>query len=669
MRQVVRGVTLLDYTVGGPDFATDKFFTTGTSTNCVTGPTQPTCSPIWSLTGSTSVYYDIGGADEVHGESGDDTVYTGAGSDIVFGDAQDDDVIAGWGNDWISGGTGIDTLLGDDGRIFTSRNTGCTATSSAVCTELAEPLYGVYKLRRTDPNTRTSEGDVLNEFIYTPGQVQTSTINVAGKLAKAADLTIYNLGPNVDVGRNKVVDQPLYDANNSDDIIFGGWDDDFIHGGAGDDAISGSEALTSSFNPHFDGASTGSTGLDVIDWVHPYNPGDVLHFGADTNPWHSNHHVAQRLGEFYLYDEYDPRRTILFNADGTPWKGGAAPVTRQFFLNNDAALGHTVLACIAVDNQGNCTGTNPAMPTDGNDVIFGDLGNDWSRRRHRRRHHLGRLGQRPVERRRPAHHQRQPQRPAGRPELQLPGPGLRRRRPRHPDRQHRRRPAHRLGRRVQQLPRAVRALRDRHGQPPGRAAAARVPVRAVAQPGRRPDPRDRHRRRPGPQRRAGRRARPDHPARPRPVADADRRPDRPAGRQHPGRPPRHAARRGLQRRLGAGLRRGHRLVDRGPGQAAGGGVVARPGRGGRVVRRRLPADLLRDLGVDRHGQGDGRLEVQLVRHLRLLVADRFQVRRHRQRHQQDGDRPPQRQRLVVRRPGIGHRLAVARDASTRCSSR
>ena len=50
---------------------------------------------------------------------------------------------------------------------------------------------------------------------------------------------------------------------------------------------------------------------------HPWNPGDILRFGADTNPWHSNHHIAARLGEFLLYDEYDPRRAILFNADGT----------------------------------------------------------------------------------------------------------------------------------------------------------------------------------------------------------------------------------------------------------------------------------------------------------------------------------------------------------------
>ena len=45
--------------------------------------------------------------------------------------------------------------------------------------------------------------------------------------------------------------------------------------------------------------------------------------------------------------------------------------------------------------------------------------------------------------------------------------------------QHRRRPPDRLGRRVQQLPRAVRAVRHGDGQPHAAAAAGRVPVRAV----------------------------------------------------------------------------------------------------------------------------------------------------------------------------------------------
>jgi Ca2+-binding RTX toxin-like protein len=65
---------------------------------------------------------DIGAADELHGESGDDVIYGMKGNDILFGEGQDDDLIGGHGNDWISGGTGDDGVIGDDGRIMTSRN-------------------------------------------------------------------------------------------------------------------------------------------------------------------------------------------------------------------------------------------------------------------------------------------------------------------------------------------------------------------------------------------------------------------------------------------------------------------------------------------------------------------------------------------------------------------
>src|SRR6185503_13436195 len=173
----------------------------------------------------------------------------------------------------------------------------------------------------------TSQGDVLGEFIYTPGLVQTATINIAGLLAKAVDLSPYNLSPN-SLGLG---DQPKYDANNSDDVIFGS------------EAMA--QAYVQSYATPCQQEVNCATGLVRTDWTRPYNPGDILHFGADTNPWHSNHHNASRLGEFLLYDEFDARRTILFKADGSVWTclaysnsghtctdtGGAAPTTRPYF--------------------------------------------------------------------------------------------------------------------------------------------------------------------------------------------------------------------------------------------------------------------------------------------------------------------------------------------------
>jgi Ca2+-binding RTX toxin-like protein len=426
---VVHGVTLLDYTEGGPDYRPDLFNTN--QGNCANGsPASGPCSnPLapGSCHGTgpgTSKYTDIGGADEIHGESGNDTIYSGCGNDVIYGDAGNDTIVAGWGDDWVSSGTGFDGVLGDDGRLYTSRNStegyswsnatdqwvgNCTgsATTWANATCLSEPLYGIRAFLPTDPDPKTSQGNVINEFVYTPGQVQTATINVAHYLVFAADETSFNLTPPPNA------DNPLYDANNSDDVIFGGWDGDFLHGGEGDDAMSGAEALKTSYIQAYADNCTPAqqlnncvAGLVETDYYHPWNPGDILHFGADTNPWLTNHHIQSRLGEFLLYNEYDPRRAIEFNPDGTVWSctafgngnqgctasdplvtttginDGGIP-KYQFFLNNDPNDGRLVKACIAVDNQGNCTqySTDPSSTTkvysDGNDEIFGDLGNDW----------------------------------------------------------------------------------------------------------------------------------------------------------------------------------------------------------------------------------------------------------------------------------------------------
>src|SRR5207247_2211033 len=100
LKIIPRAAVLLDYTAGGPDF-------TAAAAN------------------------DIGAADEIHGENGDDVVYGMKGNDVLYGDGQDDTIVGGYGNDWISGGTGDDGILGDDGRLLTSR----VGTN--------EPLYGI----------------------------------------------------------------------------------------------------------------------------------------------------------------------------------------------------------------------------------------------------------------------------------------------------------------------------------------------------------------------------------------------------------------------------------------------------------------------------------------------------------------------------------------------
>jgi hypothetical protein len=168
----VRGVVPIDYTPGGADFRPDLF--PGLPACVQSGGVSGACSGILNVVfGRNAWTVDIGGNDEIHGDSGDDTIYGLVGHDVLFGDAQDDDILGGWGNDWISGGTGQDAVLGDDGRIFTSRNssTGSGGCAGNGTTCYSEPLYGILALLATDPDDKFSNGNVLNEFIYTPGMV------------------------------------------------------------------------------------------------------------------------------------------------------------------------------------------------------------------------------------------------------------------------------------------------------------------------------------------------------------------------------------------------------------------------------------------------------------------------------------------------------------------
>jgi Ca2+-binding RTX toxin-like protein len=300
---IPRAAELIDYSPGGEDYLPN---TTGADYH-----------------DQIPGFNDIGAADEIHGESGDDFVYGQVGSDILFGEGQDDDLIGGYGNDWISGGTGQDGVLGDDGRIYTSRNVAGDAS------EFSEPLYGIHKVE-TD-----NQSDY--KVISTPGDIQYAEINQIGELKKTVNLTPFMLGdPELPQYSNE------HDPQDADDIIFGGWGDDFLHGGDGDDAISGAEALPEFYN-------------------NPFNPGDVLQYGA------------RRDGEFAAYDEYDPWRKVYVNDLG--WVPEPGDPLNEFLLNFDANdmndEGYQPL-----DEYSAGTAYAPTM-TDGDDVIFGDLGNDW----------------------------------------------------------------------------------------------------------------------------------------------------------------------------------------------------------------------------------------------------------------------------------------------------
>ncbi len=345
-RIIVRAVELLDYTEGGIDT-------------------------------SDAALSDRGAGDEIHGEAGDDTAYGMVGNDVLYGDGQDDDLIGGTGHDWISGGTGNDGVIGDDGRIMSSRN----------ATTYGEALHGVLALQPDNGDTRTFNGNMMNEAIATPGNIQQAVVNVGGEMKKAVNLTPFSFDPqfngNADeftTNAKKTVDTlGRSGASNADDIIFGGLGDDWLHGGSGDDAIGGGEALPRSYTQVY--ADSNGDGVDELvgttrsDFDHPYNPADALRFNPlDPDGWHFDR--TRRAGEFALYDEYDPRRKILLNADGTAAKDGQEGLAVEWFLNFLPNEGTYVPGGTLNTNGQQATSYGQAW-NDGNDRIFGDLGNDW----------------------------------------------------------------------------------------------------------------------------------------------------------------------------------------------------------------------------------------------------------------------------------------------------
>ena len=351
---VVRAARLLDYTPGGPNF-------------------------------SSVALSDKGGNDEIHGEAGDDFLYGMTGNDRIYGDGQDDDIIGGWGNDWISGGAGDDGVIGDDGRIFTSRNSmSADPTNAGYLVSQGESLYGIASLLPNDLDTKHSDGNALNEFIYTPGNVQTATINLSGALNKTVDITPFS----TDVNWNGSADEygiagtkangtggvGVQPAHWNDDIIFGGLGSDWLHGGSGDDAISGAEALpVAAAGSTVSGTTAG--GVTLVDnlvisgWLRPFNPGNVLAFDpVDANGQHADHRT--RAGEFALYDEYNPLSKIMVASTATPG------TVYNFLLNFNTTEGslHPAGTSPGNVNQSVAYGTTN---DDGGDRIFGDLGNDW----------------------------------------------------------------------------------------------------------------------------------------------------------------------------------------------------------------------------------------------------------------------------------------------------
>jgi hypothetical protein len=245
--------------------------------------------------------------------------------DEIHGESGDDFIYGMKGNDVLFGDAQDDDIIGGYDNDWISAGTGqdgVLGDDGRIYTsrnsETGEPLYGIAGF----------DSGELDQYIYTPGKIQEATINVSGELKKTVNITPFKLGDPDDLDYAHELFTPLY----ANDIIYGGWGGDFLHGCDGDDAISGAEAL-------------------AVFYDMPFNNDNVLRFGE------------VRVGEFAAYDEYDPWHKVFVDENGV-FTDEAAGTDFVLNFNYDEGLPDT-----RFDPQGTLS--------DGDDVIFGDLGNDW----------------------------------------------------------------------------------------------------------------------------------------------------------------------------------------------------------------------------------------------------------------------------------------------------
>ena len=241
------------------------------------------------------------------------------GADFLYGEAGNDIVYGEGGSDTIFGGAQDDTLYGNAGGDWIDGGAGDDGVLGddglllLARNGVAEPLYG---LAATTQATLGAEGEHGNEEDGSIG----ITVNVVGHLNYTA------------------IEQPFYVGGN--DIVYGGLGDDFLHGGAGDDAMSGAEALASYYTTSGDPLAY----LASLVTAGYYAQGNVLGYNALTQ----------------LFRYFDPAH---------PFAKIMLPNGIDFLLNFTSATAFDPASFPASHVQ--------PVRDDGQDVLFGDSGNDW----------------------------------------------------------------------------------------------------------------------------------------------------------------------------------------------------------------------------------------------------------------------------------------------------
>ena len=247
-----------------------------------------------------------------------DELHGESGDDAIYGQ-KGDDVLFGEGqDDDLIGGTGNDWISGGTGDDGVIGDDGRLSTSRNNATT-GEPLYAVTPLLLNDPSTKDTNGNVLGEII-SPRAASSKPPQYQWAGQEDRQPHPFSVDPTWQRVRRPLTSSsvPLPSSQFRRHHLW--WlGQRWLHGGSGDDALSGAEARAEFYGT-------------------PINLGNALAYSATTGtlPSTSSSPRSNGLSVSWL--------NLTHSKDKCLWSVG--------------------------------TGYAP-KPTDGDDKIFGDLGNDW----------------------------------------------------------------------------------------------------------------------------------------------------------------------------------------------------------------------------------------------------------------------------------------------------
>ena len=180
------------------------------------------------------------GMDTVHGGKGNDVIMTGDDADEIYGDSGDDTINAGIDDDYVEGGEGNDSIIGGHGSDTIWGQTGDDWINAGDSTL----LWG--QSPDDDPVNPDPVPENGRDLVY--GGDGNDTI-----YGQDDDDTLYGGEGN-----------DLIDAGIDDDVVEGDSGDDTIMGGQGDDTVNGEQGNDSIDGGSGDDSLTGGSGNDTV---------------------------------------------------------------------------------------------------------------------------------------------------------------------------------------------------------------------------------------------------------------------------------------------------------------------------------------------------------------------------------------------------------------------